>query len=97
MDDSTHWGSSAAHVGLPLGQCAREASNEWPIALANEVVAWESTATLLDCHPLIVGSGMGYRKKGTLGSFANGGDKASVDGIGRCRVPMTPWWSKKRC
>ena len=73
---------------------AYKASNEWPMALANDIATWESTATL-DFHPSSVGSGMGYRKRGTLGGLANGGDKASGSGIGRFRVPMTPWWSRK--
>ena len=94
MDCSAHWGSSASSVGLPLGHCAREASNEWPLALANEVATCESTATL-DFHPSRVGCGMRYRKRVTLGGLANGGDKAFVDGIGRFRAPMTPWLSRK--
>ena len=89
MDASTHWGSSASHMGLFSGWCVRDASNEWPMALANDLVAWESSATL-DFHPSSTGSGMGYRKRETLGGLANGGDKSSEGGIGRCSVPMTP-------
>ena len=72
MDDVTHWGFSASSVGLSSGQHAREASNEWPMALANEAATWESTATL-EFHPSRMGFGMGYRKRGTLGDLANGG------------------------
>jgi hypothetical protein len=37
MDYSTHWGSNSYPVSLPSGQCAREASYEWTMALASEV------------------------------------------------------------
>ena len=94
MVDAKHWGSSASPMGIPSGQCAREASNEWPMALADEVTTWESTATLY-FHPSRMGSGIGYRKRDTLGGLANGGDYASVDMIGRCKVPTTPSWSIK--
>ena len=42
-----------------------------------------------------MGSGMGYWKRGTLGGLASGVDNASVVMMERCRVPMTPRWSKK--
>ena len=61
------------------------------MALANEVTAWESTAAL-DFHPSRVGSGMGYRKRGTLGGLPNGRSKTSVD---EYRIPMTPLSVKK--
>ena len=94
MGDATHWGSNASRVGMPSEQFAREASNEWTVALANEVAAWESTATL-DFYPSRMGSGIGYRKVRTLGVLPTGGDNASVYMIGRCKVPMTPSWSRK--
>ncbi len=59
-----------------------------------EAAAWESTATLA-FHLSRMGSGIGYWKRGTLGGRVIGGDNASVGKIGRCKVPMTPWWSKK--
>ena len=71
MDDSAHWGSRAYLVSLPSGQCARETSSERPMALANEVAAWEATATL-DCQPSRVSSGIGYRKKGLWGVLPAG-------------------------
>ena len=40
-------------------------------------------------------SRMGYLKRGTLWGLAGGGVNASVVMMGRCRVPMTPRWSKK--
>ena len=94
MDDATHWESSASLVGLSSRHCAREASNEWPTALANEMSTWESTATLA-FHISRMGSGIGYWKRGTLGGLAVGASNASVDKIGRCKVPMPPWWSRK--
>ena len=75
MDASTYWGSSASHVGLPSGRCAKEASNEWPMARASDIAMWEPTATL-DFHPSSVGSGMGYRKRGDLGGLADGGGQS---------------------
>jgi hypothetical protein len=72
MDDVSHWGSIAFRAGLPSRHFAREASNEWSMAVANEVAAWESTATL-DFHLSRIRAGMGYRKRGTLGGLANGG------------------------
>ncbi len=94
MDASTHRESSEFPEGRLSGWCAREASNEWPMAIASDMAAWESSATL-DFHPSSVGSGIGYRKRGTLGDLVDGRDKACWGGIGRCRVPMTPWWSQK--
>jgi hypothetical protein len=72
----------------------REAMREWPIALAREVSAWESTITLA-FHPWRMGFGMGYWKRGTLWDLAGGGGNSSVVMMGRCRVPMTPRWYRK--
>jgi len=57
MGDITRYESSASPIGLSSGQCTRKASNEWPMALANEVATWESTVTLA-FHPSRTGSGI---------------------------------------
>ena len=51
--------SNVSPVGIFTGPCPREARREWPIALAREVAAQESTVTLA-LHPWRMGSGMGY-------------------------------------
>jgi len=45
-------------------------------------------------HPWRMGFGMGYWKRGTRWGFAAEGGSASVGVMGRCRVPMTPRWSR---
>ena len=64
------------------------------MAYAKDVAAKESTATL-NFHPSRVGSGMGYRKRGTLGGRAIGGVNASAVRTMRLKVPWNSWWSRK--
>ena len=46
IDDAMQWGSIVSLVGMFPGSWTREARREWPIALAREVAAHDSTVTL---------------------------------------------------
>jgi hypothetical protein len=94
MSGSKEWEPGAWSVDRPLGLWMKEASRDWPMALANAMAPKESTVTF-DFNPSRVCSGMGYLKRGTLGGLAIGEGRVSPGGMGKCNVPITPWWSRK--